>query len=243
MQATLEGTFATLPVEITHRLLGILSDRDLVCMGRVNSWYRSMMVPILMERISHQMKNDGWRIYVNATSQFNFQDEQATLAEFWGHQEAKLLGELCDINQDTLSLEFDAMPLDEDHGFRSGPLTEEETCRSILLPRTDPRHVEVDVSLYFAKIGNDQRLERANVMGIMTLGARDICHRALVEGQFRNSANFGNSGDVSVQYSVKPSSSSIRIEFQTISASPEWWLCQIDNPYDFYMQYISEHSI
>ncbi|KAI9491833.1 hypothetical protein BDB00DRAFT_939984 [Zychaea mexicana] len=146
------GTLSKLPIEITDYVLQLLEDNDLVRVGRVNSWYRNMVAPILTERITHQVEHDGWRIYVNAVSQLvvpeeeeeeeedQVQEEQTTasdkssssasisaattdtlepLSEVWLDQEAKLLGELRSINSETLTLDFDAMPLDEEHGFRS----------------------------------------------------------------------------------------------------------------------------
>ena len=59
------GILSKLPTEVIDYLLRMLSDKDLVCVGRINPWYRNMIVPILTERITFQIKKNGWRIYVS----------------------------------------------------------------------------------------------------------------------------------------------------------------------------------
>ncbi|KAI7851469.1 hypothetical protein BDC45DRAFT_515849 [Circinella umbellata] len=300
------GILSKLPIEVIDYLLRMLPDRDLVCVGRINPWYRNMVVPILTERITFQIKKDGWRIYVNAVTQFVVREDQAeeqnnnpvtasngttlsssnntknndiseTLPENWNDQEARLLGEHCTINKETLALEFDILPLDDEHGFRAlkindnnstndssssaavtSALTVVHRKRSILLP-VNPRHTEIDIQLYFAKIGTDNneeeeneqqqqrhhfRLEQANMMSSIPLGVRDLCHQAHLNGEFENEVSFGDIQDVSVHYRVMlPSVTAIQVEFDKIQASPEWFICQMTNPYDFDMQRISEHSI
>ncbi|KAG2221418.1 hypothetical protein INT45_012669 [Circinella minor] len=304
------GILSKLPIEVIDCLLRMLPDRDLVCVGRINPWYRNMIVPILTERITFQIKKDGWRIYVNAVTQFVVREDQPeeqnnnlvtatndttffsssnktknndileTLPENWNDQEARLLGEQCTVNKETLALEFDILPLDDEHGFRALMINDNNRTnassssaavastlavahrkRSILLP-VNPRHTEIDIQLYFAKIGTDDneeeeneqqeqqkqrhhfRLEQANMMSSIPLGVRNLCHQAHLNGEFENEVSFGDIQDVSVHYRVTlPSATTIQVEFDKIQASPEWFICQMTNPYDFDMQRISEHSI
>ncbi|KAI9254547.1 hypothetical protein BDA99DRAFT_540301 [Phascolomyces articulosus] len=314
------GTLSKLPTEVIDYLLQMLSDRDLVCVGRINSWYRNMVVPILTERITHYIQKDGWRIYVNAVTQFVVREEDQennsnndspsttspnttlmngsdsnatstttleTLPENWNDQEAKLLGEQCSVNKETLALEFDIIPLDEEHGFRGLQITNSSSSsdggdalsqhkkKSILLP-VNPRHAEIDIQLYFAKIGRDDniheqqqrrskdsnnnnnnteeqqqqqqqphfRLEQANMMSSINLGIPEVCRQVLEHGDFENRVSFGDIQDVFIHYRVtRPHLTAICVEFDKIQASPEWFICQLRNPYDFDMQRISEHSI
>ena len=207
------------------------------------------------------------------------------LPENWNEQEAKLLSEQCSVNKETLALEFDIFPLDDEHGFRALKINDSDSLddsptstssaevaaaaaavvhrkRSILLP-INPRHTEIDIHLYFAKIGTDDsqeeqneqqqqqqaqhnhfRLEQANMMSSIPLGVRNVCQQAHLNGEFENKVSFGIVQDVFVHYRVThPSATAVQVEFDKIEASPEWFICQMKNPYDFDMQRISEHSI
>lgn len=56
---------STLPHEILNRILCYTTDKDLLCMGRLNAFYAQLSAPILKDRITRHVQNDGWKLYAS----------------------------------------------------------------------------------------------------------------------------------------------------------------------------------
>lgn len=55
---------SSLPIEILYLIGDFLEIKDLVALGRLNTWYSYWISIILGERISTSVQKEGWRIHV-----------------------------------------------------------------------------------------------------------------------------------------------------------------------------------
>lgn len=59
---------SSLPIEIVYLIGNFLEIKDLVTLGRLNTWYGYWISIILGERIFTSVQKEGWRIHVNIYS-------------------------------------------------------------------------------------------------------------------------------------------------------------------------------
>lgn len=57
-------TLSKLPIEILYSIMDHLDTSQVITMARLNSWYAYRLSTVISERISQNVKSDGWRIHV-----------------------------------------------------------------------------------------------------------------------------------------------------------------------------------
>lgn len=61
-------TLSKLPTEILYSIMDHLGTADVITMARLNSWYAYRLSTVMSERISRNVKSDGWRIHASRAS-------------------------------------------------------------------------------------------------------------------------------------------------------------------------------
>ncbi|ORZ03731.1 hypothetical protein BCR43DRAFT_61010 [Syncephalastrum racemosum] len=209
------GTLCQLPNELIHRILSLINNKDLVVFGRLNSTCAEAMLPILTERVRSVMGKDGWRVYVDIISDFTSEGEALTGYE---QQEACVLGHFDYIDPTSLDLVFAARPYDA------------ESTNEIKIPGTlrQPGHIEV--LLYCVEIQQaTNRLLSLNQVGGLTITTDTLQTREQPDelNQLRMSSDF-----VSLYYLRRQNA----VQFKSLRITPEWWICQLENPYELLLQ-------
>jgi hypothetical protein len=53
-----------LPLEVLYAIFDFLEFKDLITVGRLNTWYSYKVSTTITERVFENIKQDGWRVHV-----------------------------------------------------------------------------------------------------------------------------------------------------------------------------------
>ncbi|KAG2213395.1 hypothetical protein INT47_009068 [Mucor saturninus] len=245
---------SSLPIEILYLIGDFLEIKDLVALGRLNTWYSYWISIILGERISTSVQREGWRIHIDILAK-SYPSEQTPSFPF--STELLLLSEYSRINPITLTLEFKLCPIDEDGLDAVKSATQSE--RSIVI--FNKIKTNIDIVAYFAQISTNRRLQHVNQAGAAIMNDRNLWNQLQDNNDIHgNMAIMGSAFKLGYEMTTQNShkedmvklietfqkdfdkhknaldASSIKkedsavISFDKIQVSPEWWIKQMKVP-------------
>ncbi|KAL7308513.1 hypothetical protein PS15m_011707 [Mucor circinelloides] len=250
-------TLSKLPIEILYSIMDHLDTSQVITMARLNSWYAYRLSTVISERISQNVKSDGWRIHIDILAK-SYPSHQVN-PSFPFATELLLLSEYSKINPSTLTLQFNLLPIDDDGLDAIQSATRSQ--RSIVL--FDKIKTNVDIVAYFAQISTNRRLQHVNQAGAAIMNDRHLLSSdkeksgtAIMGAGFKVQYNLTThiqEQDMSKlvdqfksdydQHKNKLDILSLQdeapavISFDAIHVSPEWWLKQMEIPsYSSYEQ-------